>query len=339
MKKYKKFLFFFIAFVFSFVFSYFGGFIWANTLENGTGGFYFTKNFMLENTKDRPRIIIESGSGSHHGINSLMIENAFNRLTLNMGYNAIYSLELRLYRLAKSLKKDDIVVLPLEYIYYTLDKDEHKKAILGELSTYGKFHYNALPLYEKVRILSMLNFNQSKVTFKNAFRYFKYKLFGGKFNFDLKPDINALLASNERGDMDLAELKKAGIDLYKIDNTRGLSCQENLISTGISLNDSFKDYMKLIKQISKDTGAKFIFTYPPMAGEGCYDFSTDIGKQFKLLLSQIKEYINKEGFEIIGDPLDVYFPDDKLDAYYHLTEKARDIRTARLIQTLRPYIK
>lgn len=71
-QKYKKFLLFFIAFIFSASVIYAGGFIWANSLENGTSG-YFAKNLLLENTKDRPRIIIESGSNSHHSINSLMI--------------------------------------------------------------------------------------------------------------------------------------------------------------------------------------------------------------------------------------------------------------------------
>ena len=73
IEKYKKFLLVFVGLLFCASVIYTGGFIWANSLENGTSG-YFVKNLLLENTKDRPRIIIESGSNSQHGINSLMIE-------------------------------------------------------------------------------------------------------------------------------------------------------------------------------------------------------------------------------------------------------------------------
>ena len=339
MKKFKKFLAIFVCLFCAICVFYFGGFILANTLENGTDGYYFTKNFLLEKTKGKPRIIIEAGSGSQFGINSLMIEREFKKFTLNMGYNAGYPLDLRLYRLAKHLGKDDIVVLPLEYIYYTFDKNEHQKGILKELSGIGKFHFNALPLYKKIQVISKMSLKESKKPFKNALNFIKFKLFNSEFDFDLKLDLNTLLAQNERGDANLTLLKNQGYDFSKADNTTGLSCQQNLMVTGIKFSDSFKDYLSLIKEISQNTGAKFIFTYPAMAGQNCYDFSTQIGKDFEILLEQIKNYVLSQGFDFVGDPLAFYFPNDMLDAYYHLNESARDLRTARLIDYLRPYFK
>lgn len=335
IEKYKKFLIFFIVFVFSIAVIYSGGIIWANTLENGATGFYFTKNFLLENTKDKPRIIFESGSNSQHGINSLMVERELGLLALNMGYNGGYPLYLRLYRLAKHLHNKDLVILPLEYTYYARKDINLDAVILDELVSYGKFHFNALPFYKKLSTIAQMSLNQSSKPLKNAYRYIKYKLFGSNFNFDSKEKINDLLFSGERGDINYTALLNSGIDLSKQDDNVGLNCQEYISMFGDELNPNFADDLKLLQKISKESGAKFIFTYPALAGNNCFDFSTKKGEKLKALIEQIKPLVESYGFSFIGDPFDSYFPNNMLNTYWHIDEKARDIRTQRLIEELK----
>lgn len=340
--KYKQFLAFFVAIVFGTSVIYASGFILANTLENGTNGYYFTKNFMLENTKDRPRIIIESGSNSHHSINSLMIEKEFGRLTLNLGENARYPLNAKLHRLAKNLTKNDIVILPLEYPYYYRDDDKMYNVNFNELVTYGKNYYNYLPINKKIFVLSKINLKNSIKPFKNAYNYIKYKCFGGEFNFDMKADIKDIIASNERGDFDYTPWKKAGTSMADFDDNENLSCQgyifqkerENPIEEidRIVITNYFKNNLEFIKEISNQTGAKFIFTYPALAGKDCYDFKNNKYEDF---LKDIKKYVEKNGFLFIGDIYQSYFPNAMLNTYWHINEEARDLRTSKLIKELK----
>ena len=333
MSKYKKFLFAFLLFICGFSILYSGGFIWANTLENGTDGFYFTKNFLLENTKNRPRIIIESGSNSHHSINSLMIEKELGLLTLNMAHHAGYPLDFILHKLAPFLNNKDVVILPLEYPYYSRDDKAIISDITNELSRHGKFFFNALPLNKKLFVLTKLNFTQGSKPFINAYFLAKHNLIGSDFKFDEKLNINDLLKNGQRGDVNYTMLLNQGIDLSKIDQNNGKTCQE---STEVEqLNPKFIQNIELMKEIKAKTGARFIFTYPALAGKDCFDFSTPKGEKLKTLIEQIKPLVESYGFLFIGNPFDSYFPNNMLNTYWHIDEKARDIRTQRLIEELK----
>ena len=334
-KKYRNFISIFFVLIFATSFIYASGFILANTLENGTDGFYFTKNFMLEKTKGKPRIIFESGSNSQHGINSLMIEHEFGKLTLNMGLNGGYPLDFRLHRLAKHLSKDDIVILPLEYGYYAREDKSIFDDVLNELGTHGKYYFNALPLDKKLETILQMSFKQVSSPFKNALNFIKFKLFNTEFKFDMKADINELIASGERGDVNYTALLNAGIDLAKMDDNNGLTCDEYLSMFGLELSRKFKASLDLVKQIQSQSGAKIIFTYPAVAGKNCYDESTELGKKLVAFVADAKSYIENNGFLFIGDINQSYFPNDMLNTYWHINERARDIRTQNLIKELK----
>nr|WP_321313414.1 hypothetical protein [uncultured Campylobacter sp.] len=333
IEKYKKFLLVFVALLFCASVIYTGGFIWANSLENGTSG-YFVKNLLLENTKDRPRIIIESGSNSQHGINSLMIEKELGQLTLNMAHHAGYPLYLKFYHLLHNLNKDDVIILPLEYNYYTRKEHKIETSVLDELVANTKSYFNNLPLSKKITILTQINSNQTLKPYKDVFNHIKQQLFCSNCNFDAKKESNKLLHAGERGDVNYTALLNNGLDLSKRDDNKGFTCQE-YIMFGDEINSDFANDLKLLKKISKETGAKFIFTYPALAGKNCFDFSTPQGKKLKSLIEQIKPLVESYGFLFIGNPFDSYFPNNMLNTYWHIDEKARDIRTKRLIEELK----
>ena len=48
---------------------------------------YAYKNYLISNTTEQNRIIVESGSNSYHGINSQMLENHFGKLVINLADN------------------------------------------------------------------------------------------------------------------------------------------------------------------------------------------------------------------------------------------------------------
>ena len=57
IEKYKKFLLVFVGLLFCASVIYTGGFIWANSLENGTSG-YFAKNLLYETPADAVKPVV-----------------------------------------------------------------------------------------------------------------------------------------------------------------------------------------------------------------------------------------------------------------------------------------
>ncbi|OCR86473.1 cell surface protein, partial [Campylobacter fetus subsp. testudinum] len=80
---------------------------------------------------------------------------------------------------------------------------------------------------------------------------------------------------------------------------------------------------------------KFIFTYPAVVGDDCYDFNGKNGAEYKKFLVELKNYVTSNGFEFIGDFQSSYFPRKQIhDTWYHILPEARDVRTKKLIENL-----
>lgn len=93
-----------------------------------------------------PKIIIAAGSSVHFGVSAQMIEEAFQRPSVNYGVMTLLDLDYIIYRLKKVLKEGDILIMPLEYEHYTYDSSAQlslqKKYYL--LTFDHEFFYNYL---------------------------------------------------------------------------------------------------------------------------------------------------------------------------------------------------
>ncbi|WP_162166743.1 cell surface protein [Campylobacter fetus] len=287
------------------------------------------KNFLLTNTVNENRIIVESGSNSFHGINAKMIEDHFGKLTLNLGDYAGYPLKIRLYRTYKFAHKGDVVIYPLEYRYYMNDvaPTVFYKHLLSEIY----FYFDNLPFNEKLKVILQTPASYVFITgVKKAASNLK-KLFRDKLpkEFDLKATLK-----EHRGDY-LYQGPLPQKDDMKV------PCDEYIFAKEITggraaISEAFKENIKLMKKIEKEKGVKFIFTYPTVIGESCYDFSGEKGAEFKKFLVELKNYVTSNGFDFIGDFNDSYLPDRKymLDTWFHANPDGRDVRTKKLIENL-----
>ena len=90
-----------------------------------------------------------------------------------------------------------------------------------------------------------------------------------------------------------------------------------------------------MKKLEREKGIKFIFTYPAVAGDDCYDPNDPHAADNQKFLKDVKKLIEDNGFEMIGDYKDSYFPRKFLhDTWFHLVPEARDMRTQKLIENL-----
>ena len=296
---------------------------------------YAYKNYLISNTTEQNRIIVESGSNSYHGINSQMLEKHFGKLVINLADHGGYPLRHRLYRAAKLAHKGDIFILPLEYRYYINDvpPDTYYYGLFFEIHHF----YDYLPFFEKLKTISQIPF---QAFINAAIRDYK-EIAAFEINFDnfinRKPqavhDFSPDFRNGERGDYKYIGKVEEAKDTQ-------MPCQKYIFFTDFSggkigISDIFKENLNFMKKLEREKGIKFIFTYPAVAGDDCYDLNYPHAADNQKFLKDVKKLIEDNGFEMIGDYKDSSFPRKFLhDTWFHLVPEARDMRTQKLIENL-----
>ena len=291
---------------------------------------YIYREFLLEKTKT-PRLIIESGSNSLYGIDSKMLEDRFNILTINISDNAGFPLKYKLLKIEKYAKKGDIILLPLEWQYYSRTKGT--KEFYDFFFKYSPSYYEVLSNYEKLNLIYHTPFSslRQNISISNLFDNERYKYH--KEYHKLK-DYMLIFNDGKRGDVEY-KLPKKSLNDNKICSSYIF---EEQLKNGFKISQRFKDNMKYLKKLEKK-GIKFLITCPVVVGKGCYE--GDHGKYFKILFKDIKEYFKKNNINFIGNFTDSSFEKRYfLNTYYHILREAKKIRTERFIKRIEnsPYI-
>lgn len=282
------------------------------------------KHTLLKETSG-PRIIIESGSNSHFSINSALLEKHFNRKTIVAADNGSYPLRLKLLRLAKYANKGDVVLLPLEWSYYTENsiKKNFSQGVFHELN----FYYHSLPLYEKIKFAFQVPFS---ITLSN---FIKNKIAGSNVNNDITNIFNfrQRYLAEDRGGYDFKDQLPFVIDFVK-----QVNCEQyiftHFIGNGFKISDTFFNNIKLVKKL-EEKGVKVIFTWPAVVGDSCY--SGQYSEAFFAFFQQVGSVLKEHNLTHVGEFTDSYFDSSMMwDTYYHVNEQARDLRTFALIEAL-----
>lgn len=214
----------------------------------------YYKPFLLQHTKGS-RIIIDSGSNSLYALDSYMIEKEFNIQTINLSDAAAYPLKQKLLRIEKYVNKNDIILLPLEWKYYSRIElgDFFKNNLLGKLHYYYNFNSN----FEELTQI----FNTPFIKFIKNIIY-KYKLSRKQYKY-LEKNIEKF-EKNERG---------TRTNNKKFLSQLTMSCDQYLfakqLKNGYELSDTFKENIKIIKRLQTKS-KQIIFTWPTVANDTCY---------------------------------------------------------------------
>ena len=278
----------------------------------------YYKPFILQHTKGS-RIIIDSGSNSLYALDTYMIEKEFHIQTINLSDAAAYPLEQKLLRIEKYLTKDDIILLPLEWKYYSRIQlgDFFKNNLLGKLNYYYNFNSN---LDEFTQILN--------TPFPNFIKNIKYRLLYNQYEY-LGRNIEKF-NNNERG---------TRINNRNFNSELTMSCDKYLflkqLKNGYELSDTFKKNIQIIKRLQTKS-KQIIFTWPTVANDTCY--SAEYRPKIDKFVIKIKKYLADNEIEIIGNPYESKFPTkDMADTYYHVKPNVKEIRTKQLINSIKQH--
>jgi hypothetical protein len=278
------------------------------------------KQFLLQHAPGQ-RLIIDSGSNSFFGINSTLLEQQLGLLTINLADNAGYPLKSKLLRIEKYSHQGDIILLPLEWQYYTVTDipDVFLNHLLGNLNYY---HQNAfIKDLQQIWQTPFANFiaglNHYRKSISNDKKTLKKYLM--RFNHQQRGDYR------EEESLEFEEASKVTTcDQYVLGNA---------LKNGFKLSTMFMENTPLIKRL-QTKGVHIIFTWPVVVGQDCY--SQKYATELMQFIHLIKQTLHDHGLFIIGDPYENKFSEKfMLNSYYHITAEARDLHTQRLIKTIK----
>ena len=319
IKKAKIFLLIALGSLFSLIFLYTISYYFLANIDFTVTRSY--KQFLLQHTEGE-RFIIDSGSNSIHGINASMLEKELGVLTINLADHAGYPLHNKLLRIEQYSHPGDILILPLEWPYYTYSKvpGVFSENILGKINHY--YFYDSK--IEEIKQIWKSPFSSFSKGIKNLTKLIKYNY--------LKKHIEKF-NNGERGTSIKTERDRDALNIV----TKNITCDRYVFGMELNqefvLSKTFKNNIKTINRLQKK-GIKVFFTWPVVAGDNCY--SKKDRKKIDSIISTVKNYIQENGLTIIGDPYaNVFSRKYLLDTYYHVIPEARDVRTKKLITDIR----
>jgi hypothetical protein len=295
------------------------------------------RNLLFEKIKG-PRIIIDSGSNSFWSITPELLINEFNRPAFVIAENANVPIEMKLRRLKKYAKQGDLIILPLEWVYYNhrTPSSDFTKNLLGinifkedddkinldyNIMLNSGYHYYLMsPIERFLFIIQNVNLNYIiKAIYQRAIEPTLTVQLGMKINL-----LKNIFVNSTWGDV------KNDLNRKHATSEALLSCKDYIAAYPLTDLSAVRYIAHELKEIKKITGSDIFITWPAVAGEECYDETALIQ-----LTSQIKEALESERITILGEPKDSYFaPEHTLDTYYHIDSQAAKIRTEKLINAI-----
>lgn len=254
---------------------------------------YQFKGMAADSIKSK-KIIVLSGSNSLFSINADTITSKTGFPVVNLATHAGLDLNYHFYILKKHMKKGDIVVMPLEYEYYT-SSGKSTDWFVNNMTGWGHDYVSSLPAYDYINFL--MNVTPKRIlegfsaTDKGYIEpissvYEKFKTADGSYNgysyksMDKFGDINYI--TNEKTVFE--NIEKGSFDY----------------SSNISaISDYSANKLKSIKSFVEGNGGTFVLTWPVTMRNPLFD--TDISSTINNL-ARLKSLLHDRGLEIKCSP-------------------------------------
>ncbi|PDT64989.1 hypothetical protein CO683_35130 [Bradyrhizobium ottawaense] len=293
--------------------------------ENGIASTY--KWLLLEHAPGS-RIIIDSGSNGHHGIDAAELTQAFNMRAINVADNAGYSLVDRSRRILEFARRGDVVIMPIEWQGYSEpDGDAGYARLSLELVT--EYFWAQTPIERARRILTTPFPIVARAFWRNIRKRGSWEpplLTSEAVHAMALRHVEAMLYSSGTGGW--ANEVSQGVAKEALE----AGCFRTTIgSRKETRSGRVREAFKLLRA-AKENGVRVVITWPTVVGNDCYADETRVSQRAE----QVRDLASQAGLEVIGNPADFWMPMSLADdSFYHVTQRGRSIITRRLIGLLR----
>lgn len=277
---------------------------------------------LLENIP-APRLIIDSGSNSRHNIEPEVLERELSIQTIVIADNINVPLEAKIFRIEKYARSGDVVLLPLEWQFYT--RDEYPSIFLDWLIEAGKWfdfseYYYDFPFLEKVQFaLNRVNLNYIAKGLARRLREPAHENLQSRFAL-LVTDKNVGVRGDVKGDA-----SRGRGDYSK-------SCHEYVWPAAAHISKAVYWAAGRLAALQSARGVKVAVTWPAVAGTNCYNVELEAAP----FAATIRSIFENAGIAVVSDPeRSVFSAEHALDTYYHIDSDAARERTHFLAEDLK----
>ncbi len=277
------------------------------------------KWFLLKNAPG-PRVIFESGSNSHHAIDTDTLGDALGMTAINIADNGGYALEDKITRLETYTRPGDVVVLPLEWSYYHREKltDNYVETLFNT----NRDYYRSMPVTKRLkRALSLPPGNvMTELSNRRSSR---------NTPVDIESpakELFVLALTQSTGHQSQVNPSKKG------EGVAEQSCDDYVLGKkqhrqSLTLGKNIKPALRRLQKLQSQ-GIDIHFAWPVLAGDGCLTDPAYV-KGFR---QEIEKAVNKAGFEFLGTPSQsLYSQAFQDDTPYHIITEATDKHTQQMI--------
>lgn len=266
---------------------------------------------IAENIKE-PKILVIAGSNALFSIDTELMSEKLDYHVVNLGVGVGLRLDYIFDDAKKSIKNNDIVILPLEYgIYYN---DMFSEGRIIQIWQNDKEYFDKISFVEKIRLLYSIPFNiEGKVL---------GIYMGMKEKQDIPLEYNSI---NKNGDsVNTLETKEKVVNIKEPFN-------ERIIYLDTKTKETIIDFLNYCKE----KNVKVFITYPSYYYKQKYFDGYNLEQ-----INKINNFWQEQDVTILGQYTDFIYTDknDFYDTEYHLNIKGREKRTEKLIELLIPYI-
>lgn len=283
------------------------------------------------------KVIVVSGSNGLFGIDSNVISQDIGIPTYNLALHAGLDISYYEYLIKKLVRKGDIVIMPLEYEYYS-QSNPYSDWFINNMNAWGEPYINNLSLKGRLsffahtslfRVLSGVSAGDSKMTTPDIYIE-KYQ--GNKNGFNYGYRYSSL---NSRGDFNIIDHSHA----FSRKIIKSLDSFESDLSYGKNVPlsaDHMIDSLQKIKYFLEKKEAKLYVTWPASISSKFFNPNDLAAKNFT---TNIRNELQKENIITICDNFYANLPIEYfLDSRYHLNSDGAKIRSHRLSSCLKQKI-
>ena len=265
-----------------------------------------------------PRIIFESGSNSHHAIDTDAVGEVLGMTAINIADNGGYAIEDKITRLETYARPGDIVVLPLEWTFYHREKltDNYVETLFTD----NRDYYQSMPMVK--RLQRALSLPPEKVIKE----IHKKKLRPASENESPAKGLFVAALTQSTGHQSRKDSIGPGLGVAE------QSCDDYILGKpeqrkNLKLSANIKPALARLKKL-KAKGVNIHFAWPVLVGDGCMSDPAYV-TGFR---TEIEQAVNSAGFSFFGTPgQSLYGQDLQDDSPYHMISEGADIHTQKMI--------
>lgn len=280
-------------------------------------------------TLDSPKIIVLAGSNALLGLYSPLLAEKTARPVLNLGVHSVLPLPYLRSLLERYARPGDILVLPLEYEYYTRDEQWATAWICSQFSTWARADISCFTWTERGRLLYHILPGYPA----------RLRMFAKRIPLRPAEEVIRLATQNAAILSDMPYHAEGAtpqgeflVDEDTAPAVRELAARGFSYLGGAPLSDYAARNLEALEEYARQSDLTLFFTYPVSIRNPLYDLTREEDRRRLALLTTS---VAPPGGEWIGEPeffnLDIrYF----FDTHYHLNAEGSLLRTLYLADAL-----